>query len=232
MEVALVRRAVAEHRDRDPALALGGERRAGGGGDAAADDAEAADEAVLDVDHVHRARPPAAHAGGAAEHLGDQRVGVGALGERVAVAAVGAGEVVAGLERRAHADRHGLLAGAQVRGAVDLALEEQPLHLGLEQADQQHPPVALEVRRRRLGVDRGARRDPMSRRALQPVGHGRRLGLELEPRRLGLRARSARRSRHRCSRCRSAPGRPAARPTPPASARRARAPPRVRARSP
>ena len=142
----------------DPALALGGERGAGGGGDAAADDPEAADQAVLDVDHVHRPGPPAAHAGGAAEHLGDQRAGVGALGERVAVAAVGAGEVVVGLERRADADRHGLLAGAQVRGAVDLALEEQPLHLGLELADQQHRPVALEVRRRRLGADRDADR--------------------------------------------------------------------------
>ena len=158
VEVALVGRPVAEHRHRNPALALGRERRPGGGGDTPADDPEAAHEAVLDVDHVHRPGAAAAHAGGAAEHLGDQRVGVGALGERVPVAAIRAGEPVAGLERRAHADRHGLLAGAQVGGAVDLALEEQALHLGLEPADQQHPPVAVEVGRRGLGVDRGVDR--------------------------------------------------------------------------
>ena len=63
---------------------------AGGGGDAAADDAEAADEPVLEVDHVHRARAAAADPGRAPEHLGRERLGVGALRERVAVAAVGA----------------------------------------------------------------------------------------------------------------------------------------------
>ena len=63
VEVPLVRGAVAEEGDRDPALALRGDRGPGGRGDAAAHDPEAAHEAVLEVDHVHRARAAAADPG-------------------------------------------------------------------------------------------------------------------------------------------------------------------------
>ena len=133
------------------------ERRAGGRGDAAADDPEAADEAVLEVDDVHRAGAPAADAGRAAEHLGGQRLGLGALGERVAVAAVGAADVVVGLERHADADRDRLLAGGEVRGAVDLAPQEEAVDRLLELADQQHPPVGVEVGASRLALAGGRR---------------------------------------------------------------------------
>jgi hypothetical protein len=63
----------------------------------------------------------------------------------VAVAAVGAGDVVVRLQRRADTDRNGFLAGRQVRRAVHLALQEEAVNLLLEAPDQAHPAVALEV---------------------------------------------------------------------------------------
>ena len=150
MEVRLVRRAIAEERNRDLALTLRRDPGAGGGGDAAADDAEAADEAVRQVDHVHGPRAPAADPGHPTEHLGRERFGVRSLRERVPVAAVGASHVVVGLERRADPDGNGLLARGQVRGAVHLPLEEQALDVLLEAADEPHAAVAIEVLRGRL----------------------------------------------------------------------------------
>jgi hypothetical protein len=145
VEVTLVRGAVAKEGGGDAPLALRGHRGPGGGGDAAAHDAEAADEAMLEVDHVHRSCPPATDPGRAPEHLRHERLRVRALRKRVAVAAVGAGDVVVRLERRADADRNGFLAGRQVRRAVNLALQEQAVNLLLKAPDQAHPAVALKV---------------------------------------------------------------------------------------
>jgi hypothetical protein len=145
VEVPLVRGAVAEERHRHPALPLRRDGRARRGGDAAAHDAEAAHEPMLEVDHVHRPGAPAADPGGATQHLGRQRLGIGSLCERVAVAAVGPGRVVVRLERRADADRDGLLTRGQMRRAVDVALQEQALNLLLEATDEAHPAVALQV---------------------------------------------------------------------------------------
>ena len=103
-----------------------------------------------EVDHVHRARAPAAHAGLAAEQLGHQRLGVDAQGQRVAVPAVGPGHPVSVGEHAAHADRARLLAGVQVRRAVDLALLKQRLDRVLEAADERHALVELQAQ---LGVD-------------------------------------------------------------------------------
>ena len=144
MEVRLVGRAVAEERDRHPALALGRQRGAERGGDRSADDAVAADQPVLQVDHVHRAGTAAAHPGGAAQHLGRERRGIGPFGERMAVAPVGAGQVVVGRQRETCSNRDRLLPGAEMRGAVNLPGEEQAVHGGLEQPDQQHPAVRPE----------------------------------------------------------------------------------------
>ena len=116
------------------------------GGDRTADDPVAADQSMLEVDHVHRAGAPAAHAGGAAEHLGDQRLGVGALGQRVAVTAIRAGDPVVVVERHADADGDGLLAGVEMGRPVDLTAEKQAVHGSLELPDQEHPPVRLQVR--------------------------------------------------------------------------------------
>jgi hypothetical protein len=53
VEVALVRGAVPEEADRDSSLLLGRQTGPQPGGDRAADDPVAADQAVLEVDHVH-----------------------------------------------------------------------------------------------------------------------------------------------------------------------------------
>jgi hypothetical protein len=131
-------------------LALRRHRRPRRRGDAPAHDPETTHEAVLEVDHVHRPRAAAADPGGAAEHLGRERLRIGALRQGMPVAAVGAGHVVVRLERRAYAHRDGLLPGGQVRRAVHLALQEQALDLLLEPANEAHPAVAIEVLRGRL----------------------------------------------------------------------------------
>jgi hypothetical protein len=185
VEVALVARPVAEERHGHPAGALGREGGPGGRRDAASHDAEAADQPVLEVDHVHRSRSSAADAGGAAEHLRGKRLRVGALGERVPVSPVGAGHVIMGLEREADADRHGLLARRQVGRAVYLALEEQAVDLLLELADQHHPLEGghetgrIVERRGPIGLGgelyvahRGALRLPDRLGRCLPSGHG------------------------------------------------------------
>ena len=149
MEVGLVRGAVAEEGDRDRAVLaqLRGERRAGRGRDRAADDAEAADQPVLERDDVHRAAPAAVGAGLAPEELGEQRRLVDAERERRAVTAVRRGHGVARLEHVADADRDRLLALVEVRRALDLVVEEEPVDGILEQPDAQHPLVErLELR--------------------------------------------------------------------------------------
>ena len=104
----------------------------------------------------------------------------------------------------ADADRDGLLAGVEVRRAVDLALEEEPVDLVLEVPDHQHPAVAVE-RRRALCARASVRRASRHRaRRPQAVGDRRVLRKSSRPRR-GACTRSGRRSRRRGSRCRSAP---------------------------
>ena len=144
VEVGLVRRALAEVRDGDVARALERQRGAGRRGDRAADDAVAADQAVLEVDHVHRAGAAAADAGGAPEQLVQQALRRGSDGERVAVAAVGARDAVVGGEHAADARRRRLLAVVEMRRAVHLALQEERVDRFLEAPDQAHPAVERE----------------------------------------------------------------------------------------
>src|SRR5262249_46212181 len=93
-EVRLVGGAVAEVGDDDPAAVAQREPDPGRGGDRAADDAEAADQAVVEVDHVHRAGPTTVDPGLAAEQLGEQALRLEPQRERVPVSAVGAGDAV------------------------------------------------------------------------------------------------------------------------------------------
>ena len=74
----------------------GRERRAGRDAHAAADDAVRAEDAGVDVGDVHRAALALAVAGRLAEQLGHHQRRVAALGDAVAVAAVGAGDVSSG----------------------------------------------------------------------------------------------------------------------------------------
>ena len=71
---------------------------------------------------------------------------VDALGDAVAVAAVGAGDEVGVVEVRADADRDRLLAGVEVDEAGDLTVGELPHGRLLEAADQRHPLVHPEQR--------------------------------------------------------------------------------------
>jgi len=89
-----------------------GDRQAGG------HHAVGAQHAHREVGDVHRAALAAVAASGAAEQLAHHAGGVGALGQRVAVAAVGGGEQVAALQVVAHAGGHCLLPSGQVQRAA------------------------------------------------------------------------------------------------------------------
>ena len=132
-------------------LQLRGERRAGGGRDRAADDAEAADQPLLERDDVHGAAAAAVRAGLPTQELGQERRLVDAEGERCAVTAVRGGNGVARDEHVADADRHRLLALVEMRRPLDLVGEEEPVDRILEQPDAQHPLVErFELSRGRL----------------------------------------------------------------------------------
>ena len=122
-EVAGVGGAVAEHADGDRvfALVLGGEGEAGGDRQVAADDPVAAHEAALAVEDVHRAAAPAAGPVDAAEELGHHPLGFGAAGDRVAVGAVGADQVVLVAHHRGGADDRRLLADRRGGGSRPLS---------------------------------------------------------------------------------------------------------------
>ena len=119
----LVGGAIAEEGDRDATIAveLCSERRADRKADAAADDTVRADDAAAEVGNVHRAAAAFADAVLAAEDLGDQELGIAALGEEVTVPAMRAGDPVAIGEMRADADGDRLLADIQVHRAGQLA---------------------------------------------------------------------------------------------------------------
>ena len=88
---------------------------------------------------VHRAALALVVAGRLAVQLGHHQPHLAALGDDVAVAAVGAGDVVVVVQRGAHPDRHGLLPQVEVHEAGQLAGGEQVLHPVLEVADLEHP---------------------------------------------------------------------------------------------
>ena len=108
---------------------------------------------------VLAAAAAAADAAGLAHQLGEERGEVAAGGEEVAVAAVGAEDGVAGAEPAEKPDRDRLLADRGVRrpGEEPLRVELEELLLGA--ADDQHPPVELEVVQHRRLLGQGSRVD-------------------------------------------------------------------------
>ena len=148
MEAPLVDAAVAEegHGHLARAAVGGRERRAGRDAAARGDDAVRAEHAEREVRDVHRAAAAAAHAGGLPVELGHQPVEADALGDRVAVPAVGRRDVVVATQRGADTGGDGLLADVDVDEAGQLAGEEELLHALLEQADPHHRPVQVEHR--------------------------------------------------------------------------------------
>ena len=135
--------AVAEECDGDLAVLaeLGAESRAGGDGDAGADDAVGAQVAEFDVGDVHGAALAAAVAGGTAEEFGHHLVHARALGNAVAVAAVGAGDEVAVVQGGADAGGGGFLPDVEVQGAAHLGRAEGFFGGFFEAADAPHDPV-------------------------------------------------------------------------------------------
>ena len=143
---ALVVGAVAEERERDRAGAplLGAERRADRDRQAAADDAVGAEIALRRLGDMHRAAAPLAIAALAAEELGEHRLELGALGDAMAVAAMGRGDAVGVAERHADADRRRLLPDRQMHGAVAQAADVRIFGRLLETADAMHAPQRAE----------------------------------------------------------------------------------------
>ncbi len=89
-------------------------------------------------------RPCRRTAPGLAEQFLHHADDVAALGDAVAVPAMGAGDVVLGPEMHAHADGRGFLAGIEMDEAGDAALRELLLHPLLEAADRHHAAIGPE----------------------------------------------------------------------------------------
>ena len=136
VEAGVVDRAVAEEGDTDAAgLAEdGADADARGVADAGADDAVGAEQADRAVVEMHRAAAAAATAVALAEELGHQDARVHALGERVAMAAMGRRHPVQRREVGADADRRRLLADVEMQEARGLALAAGDLGDALEAA--------------------------------------------------------------------------------------------------
>ena len=130
------------------------QREAGGERQVAADDPVAAHEALLEVEHVHRAAAALAQPVDAAEELGHDAVGVRAARERVAVRAVRRDEVVLVAQRARRADDRRLLADREVQEAADLRLGVHLAGALLEAADEHHrrQPLARDVGLGELGL--------------------------------------------------------------------------------
>src|SRR5712692_9491158 len=146
VEQPLAERALAEEADGDLVGAAALRREGGAGGDPgrAAHDRVRAEVAVRVVGDVHRAALALAVAGLLAEQLGEHPGDVGALGQAVAVAAVGARDVVVLAQRRAHAHGDGLLSDVEVGEARHPGAAVELVHLFLEQPDRRHPAVHVE----------------------------------------------------------------------------------------
>ena len=117
--------------------------------DAGADDAVGAEQPDRAVVEMHRAAAPAADAVGLAEELGHHPPRIGALGERMAVAAMRRGHPVGPAQVRADADAGRLLADVEMQEARRLALAAGDLRHALEPPQQHHP---LEEPEQRLPV--------------------------------------------------------------------------------
>ena len=131
--------------------------RAGDDRDAAGDDAVGAEHADREIGDVHRAALALAITGLPAVELGHHAVQIGALGDAMAMAAMGRDDAVGPGQCRADADRDRFLADIAMHDAVDLAGEVIGRGALLEMADRQHPAQHLalllgwQVRRDTLG---------------------------------------------------------------------------------
>ena len=136
----MIDRPVAEEGDADAVRAANARADAGADrvADARRDDAVGAEQADRAVIEMHRAAAAAAAAVELAVKLGEQDVGVHALGERMAVAAVRRGDPIRRGEMGAGADRHRLFADIKMQEARSLALAAGDLRRRLEFPQELH----------------------------------------------------------------------------------------------
>ena len=172
VERPVVDGAVPEERDAhavgpEEAVAVPG---AGRHQDAGPDDPARAQEADLGREEVHAAAPAARAAGGAPEELGHQLARGHPLGERVAVAAMGAQHRVVRPEVGGHADRDRLLADVGVAGAVNQPRGVRAGQRLLRPPDHDHLPVECQgplARQARHRLAHGGHRGPFGRRLVR-----------------------------------------------------------------
>ena len=143
---ALVGRAVAKKRHCDAAGAelLGRQRRAAHQRRSAADDAVGTHHALAQIGDMHGTALAAAKTRLLAINLGHHGIDVTALGDRVAMAAVIAGDLVALVEMHAEAGRAGFFPGIKMHEAGNIAGGEFHVQPLLEFADGFHHPVGSE----------------------------------------------------------------------------------------
>ena len=145
-EVAGVGGAVADEADRHAAvlLVLGCQRGAAHQRRAGAEDAVGPHHAQVDIGDVHGAALAAAGAGGAPVQFGEHASDVDALGDAVAVAAVGTGNVVVLAQVQHDAGGGRFLARVQMHEAGQVAGGEFHVHPFLEFPDRLHGAVGPE----------------------------------------------------------------------------------------
>jgi hypothetical protein len=102
-----------------------------------------AHHALRQVGNVHGAALAAAQSVAAAIDLFHHRLDVAALGDAMAVASVGAGDVVFVLQVHAHPHARGFLAGVKVHEPGDRPGGELVMHPVLELADRAHLRISL-----------------------------------------------------------------------------------------
>ena len=140
MEVAVIGGAVAEEGDADVVAAPLARAHADADGmaDARGDDAVGAEQADGLVVEMHRAAAAAADAVGLAEQFRHDTAGIGALGQRMAVAAMRRRHPVGRTQMRADADTGRFLADVEMQEARRLALAAGDLRHAFEATQQHH----------------------------------------------------------------------------------------------
>ena len=143
---ALVGAAVAGEADRHPvgAARLGAQCRPDGQRRVAADDGVGAQHALVQIGDVHGPALAAAQAPGLGEDLQHHALYVAALGDAVAVAAMGRADVVVVGQMQADTGGDGLLTGVQMHEARDIAGGVLHVNAVLERADGAHGPVGAQ----------------------------------------------------------------------------------------
>ena len=143
---ALVRRAVAEEGDTDAIMAqlLRSQCRPAYQGSAGAQNAVGAHHALGQIGNMHRPALARARAAGLAVDLGHHLFHADALGDAVAMAAMGRGDAVMVLQVHHDADARGLFPGIEVHEPGDVAATEIDMQTFFELADGLHPPISLE----------------------------------------------------------------------------------------